>query len=108
MKNAGPDVPSLETTKPAGPLNTVPVGVDVSVLPEGGGMVTIKGIGAIVERSNSRAVVRHPERRCRAEGDAPGIHQVGIGNSRQTCNVGNEVDLFVPARSVVLLSDRHD
>ena len=31
--------------KTGGPLNTVPVGVDVSVLPEGGGMVTIKGIG---------------------------------------------------------------
>ena len=39
-----PVLPPLETWKlPAFPLKTVPVGVAVSVLPAGGGMVTVSG-----------------------------------------------------------------
>src|SRR5713226_1420670 len=45
MNRLGPDIPFSETTKPLGPLKTLPVGAAVvpAGLPAGGGIVTTSG-----------------------------------------------------------------
>src|SRR5262249_29787958 len=69
------------SAKPDVLLKTMPVGAAALVLPGGGGVVTTRGALA-----------------AGAEGDPPGVHQMGIGPGGGAGDVGNEIRLQVAGR----------